>query len=312
MFIDPRHLEQLAVIVEAGTLQKAATQIGTSQPALSRMLSNLEARIGTPLFERSTRPLMPTPTGLELAQQGRSIRAARLRAAEVVDLGARGFFGVLKLGAPPFLCKNLMSEAIASFLTERSTVRIDLFPDYEVGLMERLYLNQLDVVVGPAKFVDPMITDLTLEPLFKDKNVIVGRQDHPLLKQSSFNVDDYRAAIWVGHTDRSTLRADMEDSLKLIGIPNPIVACQSESAEAVLQLIRETDFLTVLPQYAIKPDGSDGLAQATINLPTQDYEVSAITVADRKETTLISDFKEHLKTQSLTRYLSGGLGAGAN
>ena len=36
MIIDPRHLEQLAVIVDAGTLQTAADKIGTSQPALSR------------------------------------------------------------------------------------------------------------------------------------------------------------------------------------------------------------------------------------------------------------------------------------
>ena len=151
MLLDPRHLEQLAVIVDVGTLQQAADKLGTSQPALSRMISNLEARIGMPLFERSTRPLKPTTIGIEIAQQGQAIRAARLRATEMVDLGARGYFGVLKLGAPPFLCKTLMTEAIASFLTARPNIRIDLTPDYHIGLMERIYLNQLDIIVGPSK-----------------------------------------------------------------------------------------------------------------------------------------------------------------
>lgn len=302
MLLDPRHLEQLAVIVEVGTLQLAATKIGTSQPALSRMISNLELRIGMPLFERSTRPLTATAMGLELAQQGRTIRTARMRAGEAVDLGVRGYFGVLKIGAPPFLCKTLVSDAIASFLADRTRVRIDLISDYRVGLMERIYLNQVDIVVGPSKFVEQGNTDMVLEPLFRDKNVIVGRKDHPLLTSSNFVVQNLSNAIWVGHSDKSTLRIDMEDALKLIGIANPQITFQSESAEAILELLRDTDFLTVLPRYAIKHDGSDGLAVGNVELETQVHEVNAITLAERAETILVSDFKSHLKDKVLARH----------
>lgn len=302
MLIDPRHLEQLAVIVEVGTLQKAAAKLGTSQPALSRMISNLEVRAGVPLFERRTRPLTPTSIGLELARQGRSIRSARLRAAEMVDLGARGFFGVLKLGAPPFLCKNLMSEAVASFLTVRPNIRIDLIPDYHAGLMERIFLNQIDIVVGPEKFVDPGNTDLVLEPLFTDTNVIVGRKGHPLIKEGSTSPERFRDVIWVGHSDRSILRSDMEDALKLMGVTNPAIAFQSGSAEAVLELLRETDFLTVLPKYAVKTDGSDGLSIAEIALPNQEQMVNAITLSTRPETVLTTEFKAHLRKQAGSRY----------
>ena len=74
MIIDPRHLEQISVIVDTGTLQAAADRIGTSQPALSRMIRTLEARLGTRLFERDRRPLRVTPMGIELANQGRATR----------------------------------------------------------------------------------------------------------------------------------------------------------------------------------------------------------------------------------------------
>lgn len=295
MLIDPRHLEHLAIIIDVGTLQLAAVKIGTSQPALSRMISTLEKRIEAPLFERSTRPLRPTAMGLELAQQGRSIRTARLRAAEVVDLGARGYLGILKLGAPPFLCKNLMSEAIASFLSARPNVRIDLIPDYQVGLMERVYLNQVDIVVGPSKFVAVGDPDLTLDPLFKDRNSIVGRKDHPLIKAPSLSATDFSNVTWVGHSERSTLRADMETSLRQIGVIDPTIACHSGSAEAVLELLRRTDFLTVLPHYAMKSDASDGLAVADFKIPSQELEINAISLASRVETTLATEFKQHLK-----------------
>lgn len=301
MIIDPRHLEQLAVIVEAGTLQQAATRLGTSQPALSRMLSTLEARTGMPLFERSTRPLTPTAIGLELSRQGRTIRTARLRAAEVVDFGSQGFFGVLKLGAPPFLCKNLMSEAIAGFLAARPKIRIDLIPDYHAGLMERIYTNQLDIVVGPSKFVDQGNTDLVLEPLFRDRIAIVGRAGHPVMQIPNPTASDLEGFTWVGHSERSILLADMEDALKLLGVRAPRIAFQSESAQAVLELLKKTDFLTVLPNYAVGADGGDGLAISPVALPTQDHVISAITMAQRIESKLAADFKAHLKEQVAER-----------
>lgn len=302
MIIDPRHLEQLAVIVEVGTLQQAAAKIGTSQPALSRMISTLEARIGMPLFERTTRPLTPTAIGLELSHQGRAIRTARLRAAEMVDFGAKGFFGVLKLGAPPFLCKSLMSEAVAGFLSARPNIRVDLIPDYHAGLMERIYLNQVDVIVGPSKFVDQGNSDLILETLFSDTIVVVGRADHPVMKLRKPSANDLTDVTWVGHSERSVLLSDMEDALRQLGIKKPRVAFQSESAGAVLELLKETDFLTVLPNYAVRSDGADGLAIADIALPAKAQVVSAITLADRAESKLTTDFKAHLRARVAARF----------
>jgi DNA-binding transcriptional LysR family regulator len=302
MLIDPRHLEHLAVIVDAGTLQQAADQIGTSQPALSRMISTLEARIGTLLFERSTRPLRPTPIGLELSHQGRTIRMARLRAVETVDLGAKGFWGVLKIGAPPFLCKSLMSEAIASFLSARPNIRIDLIPDYHAGLIERIYRNQLDIIVGPSKFVDRGNSDLNLEVLFDDRIVVVGRADHPLLERENLTPNDLQNVTWVSHSEKSLLLSDMEDALAQLGVRKPRVAFQSESAGAVLELLKDTDFLSVLPQYALMPDGSDGLAIAKIRLPEKPHRISAITLGNRPENKLTFDFKAHLRDQVISRY----------
>lgn len=294
MKLDPRHLESLAVIVDLGTLRLAAIRLATSQPALSRLISNLEARVGLPLFERATRPLKPTTTGLELAQQGRAIRTARVRAEEMVRLGSQGFFGVLKIGAPPFLCKTLVSDSIASFLSERPNIRVDLISDYHAELMEKIYLNKVDIVVGPSKFVEQGNLDLNVDPIFDDANVIVGRRDHPLFSQASVTADHLRGVVWVGHSSRSILRSDMESALAVMGVPTPAIALQSDSAEAVLQLLRETDFLTFLPRYAIKSDGSDGLGVLGVSLPEQSQTINAITLAERTETKLVRDFKAHL------------------
>ncbi len=295
MLIDPRHLEQLSVIVDVGTLQEAAKQIGTSQPALSRMISTLESRIGMPLFERTSRPLKPTPIGNELSNQGRAIRTARLRAVEFVDFGARGFFGVLKIGAPPFLCAKLVAEALASFVPERPLIRVDLIPDYYTGLQERMFQNQIDLIIVPGRFVDPNNADLIVEPLYNDLNVIVGRADHPLLHKNRIDISDLENATWIGHPQRSVLRSDMEDSLKLVGVQNVRFAFQSESAGAVVELLRSTDFLTVLPRHAVNIGAQNGLAVLPFELPNPDQVVSMISVVEREESKLMADFKSHMR-----------------
>lgn len=297
MIIDPRHLEQISIILDAGTLQRAATQIGTSQPALSRMIRTLESRIDAALFEPNRRPLQPTALGLELANQGRAIRVARERAVDLVDDGRRGVVGALQIGAPPFICERLVSEAISTFLAARPSIRVNLVPDYFPGLHQRLFQNQIDIIIGPAKSVDPGLLDISFEPLFEDDNVVVARQGHPLLA-TPITAQDLAGVTWVGHSDRSRLRHDMETALRLIGVRDLRFAFQSESAGAVLELVRRTDFLTVLPRYAVRPGLDDSLAVLPIRLPSSNQTIAMMHITDRTDTKLMAAFKAHMRTHT--------------
>lgn len=299
MLIDPRHLEQIAIIVDAGTLQGAADRIGTSQPALSRMIRTLESRIGAPLFERTRRPLVPTPLGLEVANQGRAIQMARQRAVELVNHDRKGGFGVLKIGAPPFICERLVSEAISDFLATRPAMRVDLVPDYFPGLHQSLFQNQIDIIIGPAKAADPSYSDIALEPLFRDPNVIVGRAGHPLMDQKVTD-RELAAATWIGHSDRSMLRHDMETALGLMGVRNLRFAFQSESAGAILELVRRSDFLTVLPRYAVRAGVDYSLAILPVDLPTADQTIAMVSRVERDEATRIGEFKAFMRDHVTT------------
>ncbi|MEM5581167.1 LysR family transcriptional regulator [Roseibium sp. AS2] len=309
MFIDPRHLEHLAVIVEAETLHEAAGIIGTSQPALSRMIKTLEARIGLALFERDSKPHKPTRIALELADQGKAIRSAQLRARECVQFVAQGNSGVLKLGVPPFLCRRLVSEAVAKFVSERSVAHIELVPDYFSGLQDRLVQNVIDIIIAPSKHVDHRNAQLQLEPLFEDINVVVGRAGHPLFRKKEISGRDLSDVTWIGHSDSSVLRYDMETALKLMGVNHMHLAFQSGSADAIIEVLRNTDFLTILPRYAMSADRSDGLEIAPVDLPNAVQIVCMITLAGRGDSELTSDFKAHLRTYVAARNMQTGLQA---
>ena len=69
MQIDPDHLKAIAAILQTGSFETAAGQLGVTPSAVSQRIKALEERIGAALIERSS-PCTATPTGQRLAVSG--------------------------------------------------------------------------------------------------------------------------------------------------------------------------------------------------------------------------------------------------
>ena len=296
MKIDPRHLEQLAAIVEFGTFNEAAKRLGTSQSALSRMITNLETRIGAPLFERSSRPLVPTEVGKKLANHGRTIKSTRHRAVEDVQIALEGMSGELRIGAPPFFCERLVGDAIAGFLQRRPHIEVKLIAEYFPQLERKVLLNQLDVVICPLRLLSASKDELAVEPLFQDSHAIVGRADHWLLKKPEITARDLEAATWISHAENSMLQSDMATALNSFGVTNLKFAFQSGSAGAILEMLRNTDFLTVLPRYTLRfSEDTSSLAQLPVQFSASSMSVGMVSPTNRLESPLLGAFASHMR-----------------
>ena len=118
MKIDPKHLALVEVIRAEATLSRAAEVLGTSQPALSRSLSDLEIRLGAPIFDRSKRPWALTRLGEALARQGATVLRAQARAAQDFDAFRSGAKGRLRLAGPPFITDGAVAPLLPAFRSE--------------------------------------------------------------------------------------------------------------------------------------------------------------------------------------------------
>ena len=186
MKLDPRHLVQLAAILDSGTLRVAAERLGTTQPALSRTIAMMEERIGTPLFERKRRPLTPTDTCVELAAFGRTIRGAAERADVLSQQITAGQYGTIRVGAPPFFCDQLLSRIIGKFTLTHPQVRVVLHADYFPALVKEMMNHRLDIVIGPFELLERQ-SGLAVERLLQNRNVIVCRPGHKLTRRKTDN-----------------------------------------------------------------------------------------------------------------------------
>lgn len=251
MKIDPRQLMQLSAIVETGGLTEAAALLGTSQPALSRMLSALEARLGQPLVLRDRRALQPTALGRALAEQGDAIRLAARRSAEAADALRRGERGTVRLGGTPFFTDALISGMVAEFHRAHPTVRVDQRYGYTDELKALVKSGQLDLAVCPVELLGEGDEDLTFEKLLPGRNVVACRVGHPLLKVRPLRAESLLEHPWIEPPPGSPLIADLRTALLALGATRLHVVYAGGSLASLVNHLKATDSLTVLPHSVV-------------------------------------------------------------
>ncbi|WP_420860645.1 LysR family transcriptional regulator [Algirhabdus cladophorae] len=247
MKLDPKHLAQLSVIVEAGSYQTAADRLGVTQPALSRNMKALEERLGAALFNRDGRKSVPNALGLRLARNGQSIRLAEEQASVLAKQSAQGAVGELRIGAPPIVAGRFLSSATARFIRENPNCVVEMRTGLVHELRTMLELGQVDLVLGPRSLADPS-DGLAFAPLIDDRVGILCRTGHPLTLRRQVMPSDLEAQVWLAHSRGSLLRQQTEAAMMASGVKSMHIVCETDSIRSVLEIVSDTNLITTMPR----------------------------------------------------------------
>ncbi|OFW63976.1 MAG: hypothetical protein A2135_00315 [Actinobacteria bacterium RBG_16_67_15] len=144
-----RDLESFVAVVETGTFLAAARRLAVSQPALWKRVKQLESELGVALFERIGRRVRPTPAGLVLAEEARSVLTSAGRVAERADALSRGTAGVVRIVcAPPHLTQ--LSGVLAAFIADHPGVDISVSEQGVIDAAAIMAAGTADMVTGLA------------------------------------------------------------------------------------------------------------------------------------------------------------------
>jgi DNA-binding transcriptional LysR family regulator len=121
-----RQLEAFAAVMSTGSVTAAGRLLGRSQPAISRLLQELEAEIGYALFSRSGPRVTPTEQGFllydDVERALASLQQIRGRAEEI----ARGQAKPLLLAATSALAAGLLPDALKRIESQTTGTRIQV------------------------------------------------------------------------------------------------------------------------------------------------------------------------------------------
>src|SRR5258707_11424274 len=85
-------------VVQARSMGRAAEQLGTSQPAISRSISDLEHALGVRLVDRGSRGIEPTPYGRALIKRGVAVFDELRQGVRDIEFLADPTAGELRIG----------------------------------------------------------------------------------------------------------------------------------------------------------------------------------------------------------------------
>jgi LysR family transcriptional regulator for bpeEF and oprC len=122
-------LQLFVRVLELGSFTRAAGELGLGQPAVSKQIASLEARLGTRLLDRSPRGLRPTAAGLDLYSSSVRLLAELEETETRVRDGGLELTGTVRIATPPALGRMYIVPSLPAFFRLHPGITIELSVD---------------------------------------------------------------------------------------------------------------------------------------------------------------------------------------
>lgn len=234
-----RDLALVQAVHREASFNRAAAAMHISPSGLSHQVQKVEQVLGTPLFERGGRRIVPTAGGQRLLQQIDEVLGAAEHLQQAAHASSAAFGGSLRLGVLATLGPYLLPHLIGPFPHYFPGTRLSLSEGKPRGLLRRLHEGELDAVLAPPA---APVSGVTMQPLFFEPWQLMLRADHPLAGQAGVPMDQLDAAD-------ATLMAESHAA----GLPDAPTSgshVQDVSLESLAALVRLRGGYALVPALA--------------------------------------------------------------
>lgn len=177
MNFDLREMDVFRRVMELGSVTAAASALNISQPAVTRILQKVEARLGFALFVRERQRLRPTAEAQVMFPETLGAFTAIERVQRLTGELKEGRAGILGIASIHSLASSILPAAIRRFREKRpeSAVTLQTFSAHEIIQRIASHRDELGFIIGPADNEALVVKDLQSTRL-----VCVTPQGHPL------------------------------------------------------------------------------------------------------------------------------------
>jgi len=284
-------LKALVAAIEEGSLRGAAKRIGVSQPALSKMIRELEVELAAPLLLRTSRGVLPTAQGKVLYE--RALKVARELGSAVDEISQLGgtMRGELNIGAVPLAVMLLIPETLRTFGRDFPDIRLRVSEELYIAQLQRLRSGEVDIAVGGIPAGLPS-GEFVIEPLMTTAMVVVVQKGSPRARAGSLH--ELSQAKWV-YTGASTDSGYAKMLFEAHGLAPPPLGAVVNSTLALLSLVATGDYVGLMPrQIAQHPMAAQFVCIVPVQEEGLPLAVGAMVRSDAVMSPVLRHFIAHL------------------
>jgi DNA-binding transcriptional LysR family regulator len=228
-----RQIEAFQHVIATGSVTEAATILGVSQPAVSRLLADFETQVGFRLFLRAGRSLHPTPEARMLVDTVRRAFGGLDRIREAAE-AIRDFDAVpLRLVTTSSFAVRVLPDLVAQFARWRPAASISLDVQSTDDAVEWLTLEAYDFGFTCAASASPR---LNRRVVLTGEAVCLVPAGHELEGRACVDAADLEGQSLISYRADAQFRHQLDAVLAGAGVV-PVVRYEARTTEAMIRLV---------------------------------------------------------------------------
>jgi LysR family hydrogen peroxide-inducible transcriptional activator len=285
-------------VAESRSFSRAAREMHSTQPTLSRQIARLESELGTRLFERYGRHVECTASGELLLPLAKAIVT---RTEEVVTLmreQAGGGPTTVRFGAAGNVFA-VLTPILESFLTSYPRVTVDLIEKDDAQLEEAVITGELDCAVTTPWGS----TRATTQRLLTEEILLVVAEGHHLAKLPAVPLTALASEAVL--LPRATMNASnvIADAFRRAGV-EPRLSFRANYPELIKGLVRTGVGVAPMPRMLVSPETMAGLVAIPFERPLY-RDLVLMSPRDRPLSSGARSLMVHIKAGITARKIAG-------
>lgn len=215
--LNPRQIEAFRAVMDAGNMTAGAAVLGITQPAVSRLIRDLEGSVGLKLFFREGNRLVPTREGMILHSEADKVFRGLDHLSTIATELRQARVGNLRIASIVSLSSTCIPAAMASFQKRRPSVITSLGSFDSHVVVDAIEQHQFDI--GFAQLRDYK-QDVTIRPLPVVEALCILPTGSPLADKSVIRPDDLNGSVFISTGKKGSMQAKTDAMLREHGVSN--------------------------------------------------------------------------------------------
>jgi DNA-binding transcriptional LysR family regulator len=294
-----RHLEAFRAIMVRKSVTGAAEMLEVTQPVVTRLVADLEERIGLTLFSREKGRLVPTAEAALLFADVHQSLVGIERIAHAASNIKTLKLGHIEIAAAPTMAHSFLPRAIASFTKEHPDVLITMHMHSSATVLDMVAGNRCDL--GFAMVPLKATRHGNSEILISAKMVGVVPATHRLANGQTLTPEDFEGEAFISFSPLMEARTRI-DSVMVSHRVNRRINVETQVSSAIIKLVEAGAGLSIIDPLTAA--GYTGGLLKFIPFEPQVISDYSMVISQRNSSTLIlKPFIDHARRE-IRRMLS--------
>lgn len=291
MQLNPRQIEAFRAVMMTGSMTIAAELLRITQPAVSRLIKELETHLEFRLFRRDGNRLIPTHESTILFAEVDRFYVGIDRIAKIATNLRHTKAGSLRIATMGALSLSCITEAIRLFHVDRPEVNVTLESLNSRSILELVAGRHFDVGFAQVSGEFPGVDMTPLPPV---EAVCVVPVHYPVAQKQTIAPEDLRNLPYVSLGKNSSLRLKIDRLFEEVQVPrHEILECTL--AASIIALVASGLGVSVVDPFSATTFSGNRFVIRQFR-PRLTFDVQVVTPSHYQNSRLCGEFSSIVKT----------------